>query len=261
MSVNEHYAAGRLQDAIKAQTDAVKAAPADPNKRLFLFELQAFAGDLERARRQIDAVKYDDPQTDVGVSAYRKLLEAEESRRKLFRDGVAPAFFHPAPDHVRLRLDAAQRLREKNYAEAADLLNRAAEASPPLKGQLNDKPFDGLRDADDLFGAVLEVMAHGVYYWVPLEEVLALAMNPPRYPRDLLWFPTRMTLRDGQEGEVYLPALYPGSHESADDALKMGRATDWRSEPGGPVVGVGCKTFVFGEEPITLLEMRQVVFE
>jgi type VI secretion system protein ImpE len=261
MNASELYSAGKLQDAIKAQTDAVKAAPADPAKRLFLFELQVFAGDLDRAKRQIDAVKYDDPGTDAAVAVYRKLLEAETARRKLFQDGVAPQAFGPVADQVKLRIEAVQRLREKNHAEAAAALGRAAEATRAFKGQLNEKPFDGLRDADDLFGGALEVMAHGAYYWVALEDVLAVAANAPRYPRDLIWLPARLTLRDGQEGEVYLPALYPGSHEAADDALKLGRATDWKNETGGPVLGVGCKTFLAGEDPITLLEFRQLVCE
>jgi type VI secretion system protein ImpE len=261
MNASECYAAGRLQDAIKAQTDAVKAAPGDPNKRLFLFELQAFAGDLDRAGRQLDAAKFGDPPMDLAVTGYRALLEAEKARRKLFRDGVPPEFFHPAPDHVHLRLDAVQRLREGRFGEAADLLGRAAKAGPAPKGRLNGRPFEGLRDGDDLFGPVLEVMARGLYYWVPLEEVLALAMNKPAYPRDLIWFPARLTLRDGQEGEVLLPALYPGSHEAADDALKLGRATDWKGESGGPVLGVGCKTFLAGEDPVSLLEWRELVFE
>jgi hypothetical protein len=79
MNASEYYAAGRLQDAIRAQTDAVRADAADPNKRLFLFELQAFAGDLDRARRQLDAVKYDDPQKELAIVAYRPLLDAEQA--------------------------------------------------------------------------------------------------------------------------------------------------------------------------------------
>src|SRR5262245_43141677 len=61
MSASEAFKAGRLQEAIDAQIQEVRAHPADHGKRLFLFELAAFAGDLDRARRQIDAVKYDDP--------------------------------------------------------------------------------------------------------------------------------------------------------------------------------------------------------
>jgi type VI secretion system protein ImpE len=101
-------------------------------------------------------------------------------------------------------------------------------------------------------------MARGAYYWVPLEDVLALALNPPAYPRDLIWAPARLTLRDGEEGEVFLPALYPGSHEAADDALKLGRATDWKAEPDGPVLGVGRKTFLAGDDGVSLLEWRRL---
>ena len=69
-------------------------------------------------------------------------------------------------------------------------------------------------------------MAQGKYYWVPLEQVESLAANAPAAPRDLLWLPAHLSLRDGPEGDVFLPALYPGSHEHADDAVKLaGRPT------------------------------------
>ena len=44
MSAADHYKAGRLQEAIDAQVQAVKTAPADANKRMFLFDLLAFTG-------------------------------------------------------------------------------------------------------------------------------------------------------------------------------------------------------------------------
>ena len=47
MTARESYNAGRLQEAIAAQTQEVKARPADQSQRLFLFELLAFAGDLD----------------------------------------------------------------------------------------------------------------------------------------------------------------------------------------------------------------------
>jgi len=56
MNATDLFKAGRLQAAIDAQIQEVKAKPADHGRRLFLFELCAFAGDLERARRQIDAL-------------------------------------------------------------------------------------------------------------------------------------------------------------------------------------------------------------
>ena len=35
-------------------------------------------------------------------------------------------------------------------------------------------------------------MAHGAYYWVPLEQVETITMNVPKAPRDLLWVPARL---------------------------------------------------------------------
>jgi type VI secretion system protein ImpE len=258
MTASELYRAGRLQEAIAAQVQEVKARPADQGKRLFLFEMLAFAGDLDRARKQLEAIHYDDPEVEAAGLVYRKLLDAEEARRRLFRDGVAPQFLAEPPAHVALRLEAINRLREDRSSEALSLLARAAGACTTLAGRLNDKPFAGLRDIDDLFGPVLEVMAHGAYYWVPLQQVSAVTLNPPRFPRDLLWAPARLEMRDDSAGAVYLPALYPGSHQHANDAVKLGRMTDWLAAEGGPVRGAGQHTFQAGDEEIGLLEWRQL---
>jgi type VI secretion system protein ImpE len=257
MNASELFKAGKLQDAIAAQVQEVKSAPTDQAKRLFLFELLAFAGDLERATRHIDALQYDQVELQAAVTSYRRLLDAETKRRQLFTQGLKPEFFADPPEHVAWRLEAVNRLREDRPAEAKELLDRAAAAVPPLKGTLNDKPFDSLRDADDLFSHVLEVMAHGVYYWVPLEHVEAVSMKAPRYPRDLLWITARLEM-ETSAGDVFVPALYPGSHEHPDDQVKLGRGTDWKSVEGGPVLGVGLRTFLVGEDAQAILEWRNL---
>ena len=61
-----------------------------------------------------------------------------------------------------------------------------------------------------------------------------------------------------EAGNVYLPALYPGSHEHPDHQVKVGRMTDWKATEGGPVLGAGLRTFLVDEEPISLLEWRQL---
>jgi type VI secretion system protein ImpE len=258
MNATELYRAGRLDEAIAAQVQAVKNEPADHGKRLFLFELLAFAGDLDRARRQIDAVNYGQMELDTAVLNYRKLLDAEETRRRVFREGIMPQFLVPPPEHLGPRLEAVQRLRANEPAEAAKLLDQVNEAAPPVRGLLNSKPFDMLRDADDLFGPVLEVMAHGDYYWVPLERVDSLGINAPKFPRDLLWLPAKLAVREGPAGDVFLPVLYPGSHEHPDSQIKLGRATDWKQAAGGPVLGVGLRTFLVGDDAHNLLEWREL---
>jgi type VI secretion system protein ImpE len=261
MNASELFKAGKLQAAVDAQLQEVKRNPADQAKRMFLFELLVFTGDLDRARRQIDAVTYGEAERDAVIIGYRKLLDAEQDRRKLFRDGKKPQFLGPPPEHVQWRLEAINCLRGNQQKEAKELLDRANAAVAPLPGSLNATPFDSLRDGDDLFASVLEVMAKGVYSWVPFEAIDSMAMNPPRAPRDLIWFPARLQLRDGQSGEVYLPALYYGTHDQTDEQLKLGRMTDWKEADGGPVLGVGLRTFVAEGQAIPLLDWRQLEFQ
>ncbi|MGC1722774.1 MAG: hypothetical protein WA746_27665, partial [Isosphaeraceae bacterium] len=111
MNAGELYKAGRLGEAIEAQVQEVRASPLDHSKRLFLFELLVFSGDLDRARRQIDVIKYDDNDLERAVAGYRKLLDSEQARRDLFTRGVAPGFFGEPSEHLRLRLEAVNRLR------------------------------------------------------------------------------------------------------------------------------------------------------
>lgn len=260
MTATELYKAGKLQAALDAQIQEVKTHAADPNRRLFLFELAAFAGDLDRARRQIDAVQYGDAERDAAVHAYRLLLDAEAKRRKLFTEGESPRFLLDPPDHVKLRLEAVSHLREKKPGEALALLNQANAGAETLAGTYNGQPFAGFRDADDLFGTTLEVLARGEYFWVPFEQIDTLALNPPRFPRDLLWMPARIMLKEGEHGEVHLPVLYPDSHAHPDDGVRLGRNTDWLQADGGPVRGVGARAYLVGEEGSGVAEWRELRF-
>src|SRR5262245_13001284 len=187
MNAGDCFKAGRLQAAIDAQLADVKAAPGDFNRRLFLFELSAFAGDFDRAKRQIEMMTYDTPEMQIAVGVYRLALDSEEARRALFAKGQPPQFFAPPPEHVAKRLEAVNELRSGRPGAAAALLQAANDAAPPLQGQFNGKEFDGLRDADDLFGPVLEIFNNGRYFWLPLELASSVALNAPKFPRDLLW--------------------------------------------------------------------------
>lgn len=259
MNAGDHFKAGQLQAAIDAQLAEVKAAPGDFNRRLFLFELSAFAGDLDRAKRQIEMLTYDTPEMQIAVGVYRLALDSEEVRRALFAKGQPPQFFAPPPDHVAKRLEAITELRSGRPANAAKLLQEANDAAPAISGQFNGNEFDGLRDGDDLLGPVLEVFNNGRYFWLPLELVSSVALNPPKFPRDLLWAPARVTLKDGTTGDVLLPTLYPNSHSHADDAVKLGRSTDWLAPAEGMTQGVGAKTFLVGEDAASLLDWRELL--
>jgi type VI secretion system protein ImpE len=258
MNASELFRTGKLHEAVQAQTQAVKADPADPNKRVFLFELLAFAGDLDRATRQLAAVRYDEPTRDATVVLYRLLLEAEAARRRFLRDGETPTFLAEPPPHVHLRLQAFAHVRQGQPQEALRVLEQAEAVTPASTGELNGKPFNSLRDTDELFGPVLEVMSGGNYAWVPVEQINFLILHGPKFPRDLIWLPARLVTKAGENGEVFLSMLYPGSWEHADERVRLGRVTDWTDGQDGPVRAVGARVFQVGDEDVCLTDWRQL---
>ncbi|HEY8506192.1 MAG TPA: type VI secretion system accessory protein TagJ [Gemmataceae bacterium] len=262
MNASELFKAGQLQPAIDAQVQKVKSNPADQEARLFLFELLYFAGDLDRAQRHLEMLRYDDPQLTVAAQTYLRALDAERSRRRVLAGQDRPRVLYEPPEHVELRLEALAHLARGEKAEAASKLDRANGQIPLIKGHLNGKPFEGLRDGDDLFGSVVEVFGQGgMYSWVPLEQVESLTMNAPSTPRDLILIPAQLVTRGGIAGDVLLPAIYPGSHEAADDQLKLGHQTEWADVEGEPVRGLGGKMWLLGDgsHGVSLLEVRQLV--
>jgi type VI secretion system protein ImpE len=256
MDANQLFKTGQLDEAIAAQLAVVKNKPLDHGQRLFLFEMLAFAGDLDRAQKQIEAINYGQPDLDAAVIDYRKLVTSERVRRQVFTQKVQPEFIVQPPDHVKQRLLGLGKLVDGAAAEAAQIFSAANAQIPPIKGTLNGKAFESIRDGDDCLGSVLEVFTGARYFWVPLEQVASVTMNAPRFPRDLLWIPAHLEIKEGEAGPVFLPTLYPGTYQEPDTQLKLGRLTDWRGA--GLVRGVGLKVFFVGPEEAGILDFRKL---
>ncbi len=262
MNARELLEAGRLTAAIETLSGELKARPNDLPGRTLLFDLLCYAGDLTRAEKQLDVIGHQGggAEAAIGVRFYQNLLAAERARTRLFSGGVRPRFLLEPPPAVSQHLEALDRLREGRRDEARALLEGAAATRAPIRGLVGGTAFDDFRDADDLLAPVLEVFTATGYFWVPWEQVQFLEVPAPRTLRDLLWTPANLSTFDGQLGEVTLPGLYPGSSSSADDALRLGRKTEWNDPDGGPVRGQGRKLFLVGDEARTLLELGEVKF-
>jgi type VI secretion system protein ImpE len=256
----ELYQAGQLQDAIKALTAEVKAHPADAPTRIFLFELLSFAGDWDRARKQIEVLGQAGPNEALAVQVYLANIDAERMRERLFSEGVQPHFLNEPPAYVDRHLQAINRLREGNVAEARSILDGAEEERPALPGKLNGKPFADFRDADDVLGPVLELIVKDKYTWLPFEQIRRMEISPPSKLRDLVWARAKVEALDGTVGDVYVPALYAGTSRSADDQVRLGRMTAWVPLAEDFARGAGLKTFQAGDDDVALFEARQVEF-
>jgi type VI secretion system protein ImpE len=255
MSIQEHFQAGRLSEAIAEATEQVKKAPADIDRRALLCELLCFLGDLDRADHHLDAISRQDTTVVPGVSLLRQLIRADHHRRQFFAEGRVPELVNQPSEDIRLRLQASIDLREERRAEAAELLAQANE-NAGCACTANGQPCENFRDLDDLTATIFEVFSPtGKYFWIPMAEVESIEFRAPNRPLDLLWRPALMSVRNGPEGEVYLPTLYPGSHTVDEVRTRLGRTTDW-DERDGIVRGIGQRMFLLGEEAATLLDLQ-----
>ena len=69
-----------------------------------------------------------------------------------------------------------------------------------------------------------------------------------------------MVVRNGPDGEVFLPTLYAGAHADSDDRIRLGRVTAWQGGDGAPTRGSGQRIFLVGEEECPTLELKTVTF-
>ena len=258
MNAHELYRAGRLRDAIAAMNDEVRANPADIDRRGFLAELLAIAGNLDRADLQLDALSQIDAKAAVGIASFRHLVRAEQARMQCFNEGRVPEVLAQPSPALRAVLDALVQMRAGKPADARRLTEEAEAAREHPRGTCDGQPFDDMRDLDDVCGGFFEVLtSNGKYYWVPMASVTLLEFRPVARPRDLLWRRVHMVVRDGPDGEVFLPCIYPGHADDAEP-LRLGRATEWVDDGGGPIRGRGLRTWLIGDAEKTILDVQTI---
>lgn len=260
MDARELYRAGRLTEAVAAMTEEVRGHPVDTIRRGFLTELLLLSGDLERADKQLDVLASQDPQSGPSIAVLRQVVRAAQARREFWREGRVPELLDTPTESVRLLLEASVAFRDGALEDATRLAANAEEARPRVRGSCGDTEFDDLRDLDDLCGGILEVLtSKGTYIWVPFERVESLEFRAPERPRDLLWRRVAIAVRDGPEGEVFVPVVYAGT--DLDDTARLARSTEWTGGDGAPVRGRGQRTYLVGDEAVPLLDMTVLRFE
>lgn len=258
----ELFQNGQLNEAVKVATDAVRNNPVDIGARSMLCEVLCFAGDLERADKQLEAATQIDTESAVGVSLMRHLIRSEICRREVFERGRVPEFLAQPTPAQQLRLRALVSLKNDDAATAAKYIEEAIEQEPKLSGECNGKSFVGMRDLDDLLGPNIEVFtATGQYYWLAAEQVISLEFSPIEHLSDLLWRAAQIITVGDVSGRVHVPALYHNSHASADDSIRTGRSTDWiQQSESTPTLGIGQRDWLFDEDVIAITEVKELTF-
>jgi type VI secretion system protein ImpE len=234
MNPQDLFKAGRLDEAIASLSEQLRRNPEDSKSRTFLFELLCFAGDYDRAGRQLEVLAGAGPQSEMGALVYRGLLSATKARQDVYHERS-----HSAPP--------------------AD-----SPSTGEIAGSLNGRPFRSLVDADPRTGSNLEVFAAGSYILIPFSLLSSVEVSPPRRLRDLLWIPavvrTTSAFQNRDLGETLLPALTPFAAKHSSDAVRLGRETVWEEDESGQLCPVGQRILLVDGEEMPMLDVRTLQF-
>jgi len=229
MTALELYRNGELKEAIKVLGEELRSHPLDTKRRTFLFELLCFAGNFDRAEKQLDVLADSSTQSAAGALMYRSALHAERTRQDLFA--------------------------KRAYPEAISSIE-------PQTGTWNGENFSIIHDADPRIGANLEVFIAGSYTWIPMKYMENLEIAKPESLRDLIWARARVqtssAFRLQDLGEVLLPVLSPFSFQQADEVVQLGRSSVWEISDAGVETPFGQKLMWIDGEEIPLLEIRSI---
>ncbi|MQA89721.1 MAG: tetratricopeptide repeat protein [Gemmatimonas sp.] len=229
MNAHQLYQSGRLDEAIGALGVVLRDDPTNVRQRTFLFELLCFAGEYDRAEKQLDVIAQGSQEAAMGALLYRSALHAERLRQQMF----------------------AGQLEKPPATEAAQ-----------VSGTLNGRAFSSISDADPRVGARLEVFAAGQYTWVPFSHLATIRIDSPKRLRDLLWSPAMVRagaeFQDFEFGEMLVPVLSPLSWQSSDDEVRLGRVTDWETLADEVDIPVGQKLLRVDDELVPILEVREL---
>ena len=210
MQARQLFQAGQLDEAIEALGAEVRDNPTDAQRRAFLFELLCFAGQYDRAEKQLSVLGTRWPRRGDGRAAV--------SRR-------APRRAAPAGD----------------VREAEPFPCRRREV---VGGTINGQPFTTITDADPRIGPRLEVFAgRPVHVAAVRARRDGARRSAQASARSALGTGHRATGRDASRDSSSAKRCFPPSRRSrgsaADGAVRLGRVTEWvELEDGGQAPSV-----------------------
>lgn len=229
MDANALYRDGRIDEAIQALGAALRRDPMDAQRRIFLLELLCFAGEYDRAEKQLDVIAKRSKEAGAGALLLRSAVHAAGTRRRMLASGTLPP--------------------------------PSAEADP-VSGTLNGHAFSALTDADPRLGPRLEVFAAGQYTLLPWAHIASVRIEAPKRLRDLLWASatvrTGPTFKGTDLGEVLLPVLTADACTHPEGAVRLGRTTVWELSPDGLEMPRGQKMLLVDGDEFPFLEIREL---
>ncbi|MCA9757586.1 MAG: tetratricopeptide repeat protein [Candidatus Eisenbacteria bacterium] len=261
MTAEQSLREGRVEDALSELQQQVRNDPARSDLRVFLFQLLSVMGQWDRALNQLSVAGEMDASTLAMVQTYRSAVQCEPLRQGVFAGKKSPLFFGEPEEWMALLVQAVSLEAVGKHAEAQATRDRAFELAPTTSGTIGGESFSWISDADPRLGPMLEVVLNGKYYWVPFHRIHQIVTEEPVDLRDVVWTPAYFTWSNGGTSVGLIPSRYPGTEQSADGAIRLGRKTDWAEVPGGAYHGIGQRMLATDAGEYPLLELRMITLD
>jgi type VI secretion system protein ImpE len=244
--------------ALAQLQDQVRAKPADPKLRVFLFQLLCVLGQWDRALNQLQVASSLDPGALAMAQTYRDAVRCEGIRDNVFEGKTSPMIFGQPDQWLALLIESLLLAGRGEHGRSQQLRARAFDEAPTSQGDIDGRPFAWISDADSRLGPVLEAVINGRYYWVPFSRLTKIQIEPPEDLRDMVWMPAHLQFENGGESVALIPTRYPGSETAEDGLIALARKTVWEEMGGDTHRGLGQRIIATDTDEVPLMEVRTI---
>lgn len=258
MQAEELVQQGELDQALETLQNSIRKAPSDAKLRVFLFQLLCIRGDWERALTQLKVSSDLDPLNLPMAQTYREAIRSELFRHQVFNGAKSPLIFGDPPEWVAFLLESLRLQGSGDFSKSNELRDQAFELAPTSSGEVDGQAFDWIADADSRIGPMLEAVVNGHYYWIPMQRIVQIDLEPPTDLRDLVWAPAHLTFANEGETVALIPTRYPGSESNPDSAILLSRRTEWDQPADNFYRGLGQRMFATNSNDYPILSTSQI---
>ena len=238
--------------------EQVRAKPADPKLRVFLFQLLCVLGQWERALNQLTVASGLDPGTLAMAQTYGDAVRCEAIRDDVFGGKKSPMIFGQPEQWLALLIESLLLAGQGEHERSQQLRAKAFDDAPASQGDIDGRAFTWISDADSRLGPVLEAVIKGQYYWVPFSRLTKIQIEPPEDLRDMVWMPAHLQFENGGESVALIPTRYPGSATTGDGLVALARKTVWEEMAPDTHRGLGQRIIATDTDDVPLMEVRTI---
>ena len=244
--------------ALAQLQEQVRARPADPKLRIFLFQLLCVLGQWDRALNQLDVASGLDPEALAMAKTYGDAVRCEAVRGDVFEGKKSPMIFGQPEQWLALLIESLLVAGGGERERSQELRSAAFDQAPASQGDIDGRPFSWIADADSRLGPVLEAVINGRYYWVPFSRLTKIQLEPPEDLRDMVWMPAHLQFENGGESVALIPTRYPGSETAGDGLIALARKTVWEEMGPDAHRGLGQRILATDADDAPLMEVRTI---